>query len=157
MAEVKSDVVTLLDGTNPSTNVIDVTLLKGTAHIAPFNYDPGATIVASGDTVLLTELPAGARVWGIYVVHDDLDGGGSTTTYDIGDAVDDDRYVSAITGAAQTGAWLALRSEDANLADKVLGIGFKHTAVTRIVLLVNTLAWVADAQFSGFVLYSSIN
>lgn len=153
MATVKSDVITLLDSTNPSDVKLGANISSGKFRLEAFSHDNGSVLHAAADVLQLVEVPAGATIWGIYVIHGDLDGGGSAD-YDIGDSADDDRFVTAQSNAAQTGAFLPLRHEDTDLATKTFGVGFKYTAKTRIELLINTTAWVADQRITGFVMYS---
>jgi hypothetical protein len=155
MATVKSDVVTLLDSTDPSKAKVESNLLHGTLRVAAFSFDSGAAGPAVADIVQLVVFPIGSRVLAIYVAHDAMSSGAGTAGADFGDSDDVDRYVAALDmDAASTGKWLALRQEDANLADKVLGIGFKNTKVRRLDAKVTGEAWAANKRLDGFVVYS---
>lgn len=154
MATVKSDVVTNLDTTNPSTNVLQASLLHGDVRSAYFSYDTGAAGPAVADVIQLVQVPAGARVLAIWVVYEAMSSAGGTAGADFGDSGDADRFVTALDmDAASTGKFLLLRQEDAASDAKTLGIGYKYSAVTRIEAKVTGEAWAVNKRIDGFVLY----
>lgn len=154
MAAIKSDVATDLDSTNPSVNKIEGSILKGRVREAAFSFDTGATPPAVGEKVDLVDLPAGARVWSIYLVSDALSSGAGTAGMDVGDDADPDRFVTAQNLDAAFQGWLTMRNEDANLKDKTLGIGFKYTSPTRVKGTVTGEAFAANARATGYIIYS---
>lgn len=156
MATVKSDVVTNLDSTNPAVNVIDVTLKHGRLRLAAFSYDTGASGPATSDVIQLVKVPKGARIFGIYIMHDAMTSGAGTAGADYGDGGDVDRFVAARDmDAANTGVWLPLRQEDANLDAKTLGFGYKYADADTVDAVVTGEAWAANKRLDGFVLYST--
>jgi hypothetical protein len=159
MATVYSDIGTLLNATDPSSNVVDSNALGGKVRVVAFSYDTGSTGPSTGDVVRLTKLPAGARVLGIYVVHDAMTSSSGTAGANIGDATDPDRYAAAYDfDSASTGKFIALRHEDTDIADKTLGIFFKQTPALAdpgwLTLVITGEDWAASKRLSGYVLYS---
>lgn len=155
MATVKSDIVTLLDSTDASKKIVDPSLAGGKLRAYPFSYDTGASGPATGDVIQLVEVPASSRVLAIYVVHEAMTSAGGVAGADFGDSGDADRFVTALDmDAASAGKFLALRHEDANLADKTLGIGYRYASATRIEAKVTGEAWAANKRLDGFVVVS---
>ena len=80
----------------------------------------------SSDTVNLGYVPAGFRVLGTFCGSDDMDSG-TTLTWDIGDAGDQDRLVAAQTTGQTNSVAYQMRAQGTNL-----GFGYKYTADTLI-------------------------
>lgn len=156
MATVKSDVVTLLDGLNPSTNVLESSLKHGVVRLAAFSYATGVAGPAVGDVIQLVKVPAGARIFGIYLVYDAMSSGVGIAGADYGDSGVAGRFALALDmDAASTGRFLPIRDENADLMAKTLGMGYKYPSASIISATVTGEAWAANKRLSGYVLYST--
>ena len=155
MANLKSDVVTLLDGTDQSTKYVEVGLLGGRVRVAMFSADTGtASDIAVGEDFILTRLPAGARPFAVYGIYDAMSTSSGVVSISIGDAGDVDRLVSAVSAdAASTGKWFLIRDEDAGIDVRTLGLGYKYTVETDIIARVSGEQVADNVRFSGFILY----
>ncbi|MFA5165581.1 MAG: hypothetical protein WC481_08490 [Candidatus Omnitrophota bacterium] len=122
--------------TPTSENILSPGLLGGKVRCMVDTYEAAA--VAATKTIQMGQaLPVGAKILGMKVAFDDLSAGGATI--DIGDADDDDRYMSAVdvdTAASNSDAILV-----DGLGYTILGTGLISGGDdTKILILVNTAA-----------------
>ncbi len=98
MSAVKGVNSTKYDAGPSGDNAIDQGLVNADVEIWTDSYEASGLVVAS--TIDIAHLPAGAKVHKIEVAHDALD---SSTTLDIGDSDDTDRYTAAAADTSSAG------------------------------------------------------
>ena len=97
MSSVKGTNITAMDAT-PSTKVKSAQV-HGRMRVAFDTYE--ASSLVAGSDITVARLPKGATVYDVVIIHDAL---GASSTLKVGDASDDDRYITATasTGATST-------------------------------------------------------
>jgi len=121
MASVKGTNITAMDAT-PSTKVKSAQV-HGRMRVAFDTYE--ASSLASGSDITVARLPKGATVYEVVIFHDAL---GASSTLKVGDASDDDRYITASASTSATGK--ILMSEDGVIG----GFGYENTAETDVLI-----------------------
>lgn len=111
MAAVKGVNITKWDAGAQGDNDIDQGLIKTNEKVWYDEYEASALAIAS--TIDIAELPTGAKVMGIDLYCDSL---GASSTLDIGDSNDTDRYTTAALAVGTTAGKYS--------ADAADGIGY---------------------------------
>lgn len=97
-----------------------------------------ASSTASGDTITFARMPKGATIWEVKVMADAL---GSSVTLKVGDASDDDRFITATT------------MNTANLVtntNAIAGVGYNYTSQTDLIATVGGAAATGTIAFMVF-------
>jgi len=126
MATTKTNQFEVIDGT--TVDKLDPIDLEGRIRVAFFSHTCESE--ASGSTIKLTKVPAGARVLAIAFASEDC--GNAGATIEIGDSGDTDRLVSAfdIGTAAVAYSFRAMRTPTTETPD--IGFGYQYTSATEI-------------------------
>lgn len=95
-----------------------------------------ASSLAAGSDITIARLPAGATVYDVTIVHDAL---GASSTLQVGDSADADRYITATASTAANGK--IIMSEDGVIG----GFGYENSSATDV--LITT----AGATISGTI------
>lgn len=98
MAAVKGVNATKYDAGAQGDNAIDQGLVNADVEVWSDEYE--ASSLSAGSTIDIAELPAGAKVHNIEVFHDAL---GGSSTIDVGDSDDTDRYTTAPKATSAVG------------------------------------------------------
>lgn len=127
--------------------------MDGPVRSAFFSYNQVNT-EATNDTLHLCDVPAGARIIGVFIANEDL---GTTVTIDIGDADDTDRLVTGFAGGTASVGFATLRRDDTETDETpTLGYGYRYTAATRILATLTSVSSpTANATIRGHILYVS--
>jgi hypothetical protein len=95
-----------------------------------------ASSLVAGSDITVARLPKGATVYDVVIIHDAL---GASSTLKVGDASDDDRYITATASTAANGK--IIMSEDGVIG----GFGYENTAQTDVIITT------AGATISGTI------
>ena len=120
---------------DPSVNV-DAAEAHGRMRVWYDSFE--ASYTASGDTITFSRMPKGATIYQVRVVADAL---GSSVTIKVGDASDDDRYITATT------------MNTANLVTEtnaIAGAAYNYTAETDLIATVGGAAATGTIKFMVF-------
>ena len=120
---------------DPSVNV-NASEAHGRMRVWYDSFEASST--ASGDTITFSRMPKGATIWQVRVVADAL---GSSVTIKVGDASDDDRFITATT------------MNTANLVTEtnaIDGVGYNYTAQTDLIATVGGAAATGTIKFMVF-------
>ncbi len=120
MASVKGVNVTKLDSV--PARLPEVNAWHGRLRVQYDEYEAAA--LADGSDIAVARLPRGARVIDVVVHHDAL---GASTTLEVGDAADSDRFVAA-RSTASAGS-IALSADGA-----IAGFGHEYDGATDLKL-----------------------
>lgn len=128
MATKYSAEVTSLRNSPPDH--VDVGKLGARIRVAQGTMELATTDIDDNDVIVLTRLPANARLLGIYLFNDDLDSNGSPTLaanvglYETdGTVIDEDEYATAITqlqSATTQPSNILFEAQDINALDNRL-------------------------------------
>jgi len=120
MSSVKGVNITNLDAVPAVAAPVDET--GGRLRVWKDTYE--ASSLATGSDITIARLPKGANVYDVIIHHDAL---GTGVTLKVGDASDDDRYITAT--AAATAGNLSLSADGA-----IGGFGYENTTETDVVI-----------------------
>jgi len=134
MAAVKGVNSTLYDNGAQGDNAIAQGLVNADVEIWTDSYE--AAVLVAGSTIDIAELPAGAKVHKIEMFTDAL---GASSTIDIGDSNDTDRYSLSPFDTSSAGKF------DSDAVDGVAYVIGTNTGDSRIQLLT------AGASISGTI------
>jgi len=98
MAAVKGVNVTLFDAGGQGDNAIDQGLINTRLEVWTDSYE--ASALAAASTIDIAKMPEDAKVMGVDVYHDAL---GASTTIDVGDSDDTDRYTLSPADTSSAG------------------------------------------------------
>jgi len=126
--------------------------LGGKLRVSFFTYNFAGT-EATNDTIVLTKVPQGARILGVYVANEDC---GTTVTVDIGDSDDTDRLVDDAAWGTAAAAFATLRRDDTETDETpTLGFGYRYSAETNILATLASVSTpTANATVRGYVMYA---
>lgn len=129
--------------------VFDANELGGAVRVAYFEYTTTGS-ESAGDTLVLTTVPKGARMLAGEMHADEIDATGddatTPTTFRIGDADDDDRFLAAQNfGGADFNGQINAPAE--------AGFGFVTTGETEMVMTFDAIDAEADKTIKGYFLY----
>lgn len=117
---------------------------NGVAQMIRFHYE--ASSLASGSTIQLgTPVPAGARIYEIVVLADDL--GTTAGTLEVGDAGDTDRFISAYATGSATFKQMTKDGRIDNLY-------YQYTADTQ--LQITTAGATISGTIRGHIVYALV-
>lgn len=131
---------------NPANQAI------GALRCSYFSYTTTGTEVAA-DKIEICDVPAGARILGIYVASVDL---GTTVEIAIGDSSSAARLVDAVDlSSSAFQAWAVPQVDTANLTDNPSnGFGYKYTEQTTILATFNLcIGILSNKPIRGFIAY----
>ena len=97
-----------------------------------------ASSTAASDTITFARMPKGATIWEVKVMADAL---GASVTIKVGDASDDDRFITATT------------MNTANLVtntNAIAGVGYNYTSQTDLIATVGGAAATGTIAFMVF-------
>jgi len=120
---------------DPAVNV-DAAEAHGRMRVWYDSFEASST--ASADTITFARMPKGATIYQVRVVADAL---GSSVTIKVGDASDDDRFITATT------------MNTANLVTEtnaIAGVGYNYTAQTDLIATVGDAAATGTIKFMVF-------
>ena len=120
---------------DPAVNV-DAAEAHGRMRVWYDSFEASST--ASGDTITFSRMPKGATIYQVRVMADAL---GSSVTIKVGDASDDDRYITATT------------MNTANLVTEtnaIAGVAYNYTAETDLIATVGGAAATGTIKFMVF-------
>ena len=120
---------------DPSVNV-NAAEAHGRMRVWYDSFEASAT--ASADTITFARMPKGATIWEVKVMADAL---GASVTLKVGDASDDDRFITATT------------MNTANLVtntNAIAGVGYNYTAQTDLIATVGGAAATGTIAFMVF-------
>ena len=120
---------------DPAVNV-DAAEAHGRMRVWYDSFEASAT--ASGDTITFSRMPKGATIYQVRVMADAL---GSSVTIKVGDASDDDRFITATT------------MNTANLVTEtnaIAGAAYNYTAETDLIATVGGAAATGTIKFMVF-------
>jgi len=120
---------------DPSVNV-DAAEAHGRMRVWYDSFEASST--ASADTITFARMPKGATIWQVRVVADAL---GSSVTIKVGDASDDDRFITATT---MNTASLVTET------NAIAGVGYNYTAQTDLIATVGGAAATGTIKFMVF-------
>lgn len=143
VVQVKGVNVTKIEAGTGGDNWIPQGLVKSSIKVFSDTYvSLGSETHVS--TIQLAVLPVGSIVWAVYLAFPDV--GSATSTLDIGDAVDVDRYAAAIDTTA-AGTYFG-----------TLIAGAQHQVIattTDIIATINTAAWDTAGTLKFAVFYTN--
>ena len=143
MAEFLSDQVTKLDAS--PREQLSTNELGGRVRQAFFNFVVPAGNAAISDTIVLQEVPAGARILGGKIAFEAMSTGAGAASVQLGDGTDATKYLGTTSVDA---------AGEADFANTVaLNYGEKLTQKLRLTATVVTEAWAAGQRFTGHVLF----
>lgn len=120
---------------DPAVNV-DAAEAHGRMRVWYDSFEASST--ASADTITFARMPKGATIWQVRVVADAL---GASVTIKVGDADDDDRFITQTT------------MNTANLVTEtnaIAGVGYNYTAQTDLIATVGGAAATGTIKFMVF-------
>jgi len=120
---------------DPAVNV-DAAEAHGRMRVWYDSFEASST--ASADTITFARMPKGATIWQVRVVADAL---GSSVTIKVGDASDDDRFITATT---MNTASLVTET------NAIAGVGYNYTAQTDLIATVGGAAATGTIKFMVF-------
>lgn len=152
MANFYSEQITKQDQSLPYRNV-KANESRGRLRTLYGSYrTPAASPPAVADVVQMVKVPAGFRVFQIFIQAEALSSGAGTAGGDLGDGADVDRFAAAVNLDAAVNALTALRTSTVASGEPDLGFGYEYTVDDTIDFVVTGEAWAASKWVRLYVI-----